>query len=40
MTTVLIKSGVYRNLPVINTQFKLVEGIKHGGSLIPTNAVF
>jgi len=30
MTTVLIKSGVYRNLPVINTQFKLVEGIKHG----------
>jgi hypothetical protein len=30
MTTVLIKSGVYRNLPVINTQFKMVDGIKHG----------
>ena len=30
MTTVLIKSGEYRNLPVINTQFTLVEGIKHG----------
>lgn len=30
MTTVLIKSGVYRNLPVINTQFKLVEGLKTG----------
>lgn len=30
MTTVLIKSGEYRNLPVINTQFKLVEGIKIG----------
>lgn len=30
MTTVLVKSGEYRNLPVINTQFTLVEGIKHG----------
>ena len=30
MTTVLVKSGEYRNLPVINTQFELVEGIKHG----------
>jgi hypothetical protein len=30
MTTVLVKSGEYRNLPVINTQFKLVDGIKHG----------
>jgi predicted AAA+ superfamily ATPase len=30
MTTVLIKSGQYRNLPVINTQFKMVEGIKYG----------
>jgi hypothetical protein len=30
MTNVLIKSGVYRNLPVINVQFKLVEGIKQG----------
>jgi hypothetical protein len=30
MTTVLIKSGAYRNLPVINAQFKLVDGIKHG----------
>ena len=30
MTTVLVKSGEYRNLPVINTEFTLVEGIKHG----------
>ena len=30
MTTVLVKSGEYRNFPVINTQFELVEGIKHG----------
>lgn len=30
MTTVLVKSGEYRNLPVINTQFTLVEGIKYG----------
>lgn len=30
MTTVLVKSGEYRNLPIINTQFTLVEGIKHG----------
>ncbi len=30
MTTVLVKSGEYRNLPVINTQFTLIEGIKHG----------
>lgn len=30
MTTVLVKSGEYRNFPVINTQFTLVEGIKHG----------
>ena len=30
MTTVLVKSGEYRNLPVINTQFELVKGIKHG----------
>lgn len=30
MTTVLVRSGEYRNLPVINTQFKLVEGIKRG----------
>lgn len=30
MTTVLVKSGEYRNLPVINVQFELVEGIKHG----------
>lgn len=30
MTTVLIKSGEYRNLPVINTSFKLVEGLKQG----------
>lgn len=30
MTTVLVKSGEYRNLPVINTQFTLVEGIKNG----------
>lgn len=30
MTIVLVKSGEYRNLPVINTQFTLVEGIKHG----------
>ena len=30
MTTVLVKSGEYRNLPVINTEFTLVEGIKQG----------
>lgn len=30
MTTVLVKSGEYRNFPVINTQFTLIEGIKHG----------
>ncbi len=30
MTTVLVKSGEYRNFPVINTQFELVEGIKYG----------
>lgn len=30
MTTVLVKSGEYRNLPVINTEFTLIEGIKHG----------
>jgi hypothetical protein len=30
MTMVLVKSGVYRNLPVINTEFALVEGVKHG----------
>jgi len=30
MTTVLVKSGEYRNLPVINTEFTLVEGIKTG----------
>jgi hypothetical protein len=30
MTTVLVKSGEYRNLPVVNVQFELVEGIKHG----------
>ena len=30
MTTVLVKSGEYRNLPVINTQFTLIDGIKHG----------
>ena len=30
MTTVLVKSGEYRNLPVINVQFELIEGIKHG----------
>jgi predicted AAA+ superfamily ATPase len=30
MTTVLVKSGEYRNLPVINTEFTLIEGIKYG----------
>ena len=30
MSTVLVKSGEYRNLPVINTEFTLIEGIKHG----------
>ena len=30
MNTVLVKSGEYRNLPVINTQFTLIDGIKHG----------
>ena len=30
MTMVLVKSGVYRNLPVINTEFALVEGVKYG----------
>ncbi len=30
MTTVLVKSGEYRNLPVINTEFTLIESIKHG----------
>lgn len=30
MTMVLVKSGEYRNLPVINTEFALVEGVKYG----------
>jgi hypothetical protein len=30
MTNVLVKAGEYRNLPVVNTEFTLVEGIKHG----------
>ena len=30
MTKVLVKTGEYRNLPVINTEFTLVEGIKNG----------
>lgn len=30
MTTVLVKSGEYRNFPVINTKFELIEGVKHG----------
>ena len=30
MTTVLVKSGEYRNFPVINTKFELIEGVKQG----------
>ena len=30
MSVVLVKSGSYRNIPVINTQFKLVKGLQSG----------
>lgn len=30
MSVVLVKSGSYRNVPVINTQFKLVKGLQSG----------
>ena len=32
MSTVLVRSGSYRNIPIINTEFKLVKGFQTGKS--------